>query len=271
MKVVLFCGGRGLRLRDHPDNLPKPMIMIGHRPILWHVMRYYAHFGHKDFILCLGHGAHQIKNYFLHYSEAMSNDFVLSNGGKTVELLSSDIDDWNITFVDTGQQASVGERLYAVQDHIGPDDVFLASYADGLSNVNLNAYIETALSVGKVASFMAVHPAQTFHVADIDPGGSVKSLAAVTDAELWVNGGFFMLRREVFDYMRPGEELVIEPFQRLIDADQLYAYKHDGGFWVMDTFKDYMELEDLHASGRPPWQVWANGAVTPERNATPRI
>jgi glucose-1-phosphate cytidylyltransferase len=270
MKVVLFCGGQGLRLRDHPDGLPKPMVSIGYRPIIWHIMRYYAHFGHTDFILCLGYGAHQIKEYFLNYDEALSNDFVLSKGGQQIDLLSSDIDDWSITFVDTGKHASVGERLYAVQEHIGEDDVFLANYADGLSNLNLNAYIDTAMSVGKVASFIAVHPAQTFHVADIDSGGSVKSIAAVTDAELWVNGGFFVLRREIFDYMRPGEELVIEPFQRLIEADQLFAFKHDRGFWVMDTFKDYMELEDLYTSGTPPWEVWSNAEIHPERRARKR-
>lgn len=270
MKVVLFCGGQGLRLRDHPTGLPKPMVSIGYRPIIWHVMRYYAHFGHKEFILCLGYGAHQIKEYFLNYSEAMSNDFVLSGGGADIELLSSDIDDWKITFVDTGQHASVGERLYAVRGHIGDDEVFLANYADGLSNLDLGAYIDTSLSVGKVVSFVAVHPAQTFHVADIDSGGSVKSLAAVTDAELWVNGGFFVLRREVFDYMQPGEELVIEPFQRLIDAGQLHAHKHEGGFWVMDTFKEYMELEDLYAAGNPPWEVWSSAQVEPERRSQKR-
>jgi glucose-1-phosphate cytidylyltransferase len=270
MKVVLFCGGLGLRLRDHPDGLPKPMVTIGHRPIIWHIMRYYAHFGHTDFILCLGYGAQAIKDYFLSYNEAMSNDFVLSNGGRDVELLATDIDEWNITFVDTGRHASVGERLLAVREYID-DDVFLANYGDGLSNLNLNAYIDTALSVGRIASFVAVHPAQTFHVADIDPSGSVHGLSTVADAELWVNGGFFVLRREVFDYMQRGEDLVVEPFARLIDADELYAYKHDGGFWVMDTFKDYMELEDLYSSGEPPWEVWVNAAVSPERRRHARV
>lgn len=270
MKVVLFCGGLGLRLRDHPDGLPKPMVTVGYRPIIWHIMRYYAHFGHKDFILCLGYGAHIIKDYFLNYNEAMSNNFVLSNGGRDVQLLSTDIDDWNITFVDTGRHASVGERLLAVRDYIGDDEVFLANYADGLSNLNLNAYIDTALSVGRIASFVAVHPAQTFHVADIGPSGKVRSLSAVDDAELWVNGGFFVLHCDVFDHMEPGEDLVIEPFERLIKAEQLYAYKYDGGFWVMDTFKDYMELEDLHSSGSPPWEVWTGAAISPERRQQTR-
>ncbi len=270
MKVVLFCGGLGLRLRDHPDGLPKPMVMIGDRPVLWHVMRYYAHFGHKDFVLCLGYGARMIKDYFLNYDEATSNDFVLSNGGRDITLLSSDIDDWNITFVDTGLHASVGERLLAVKDHVADEDVFLANYTDGLSNLNLNAYIDAVASVGKIANFLAVHPAQTFHVADIGLGGAVQSLSAVADAQLWINGGFFVFRRKVFDYLYPGEDLVVECFKRLIKADQLHAYKHADGFWVMDTFKDYMALEDLYASGQPPWEVWTGAAVSPERRRRPR-
>jgi len=270
MKVVLFCGGQGLRLRDHPDGLPKPMVMIGHRPIIWHIMRYYAHFGHKDFVLCLGYGAHVIKDYFLNYNEAMSNDFVLSNGARDIELLSTDIEDWSITFVDTGKHTSVGERLLAVREHVAGEEVFLANYADGLSNLNLNAYTDIALAQGRTANFVAVHPAQTFHVADIDPAGAVKGLSAVAEAELWVNGGFFVLRQGIFDYMLPGEDLVNEPFHRMMEADELYAYKHDGGFWVMDTFKDYMELEDLHSSGNPPWAVWSDTDVTPERRAQKR-
>jgi len=270
MKVVLFCGGQGLRLRDHPDGLPKPMVTIGHRPIIWHIMRYYAHFGHTEFVLCLGYGAHVIKDYFLNYNEAMSNDFVLSNGGRDVELLSTDIDDWSITFVDTGKHASVGERLLAVRPHVADEEIFLANYGDGLSNLNLNAYIDVAIKEGRTVSFLAVHPAQTFHVADIDPAGSVKALSAVAEAELWVNGGFFVLRQSVFDYIRPGEDLVNEPFHRMIEANELYAYKHYGGFWVMDTFKDYMALEDLHTSSNAPWEVWSNAEILPERRAQNR-
>jgi glucose-1-phosphate cytidylyltransferase len=257
MKVVLFCGGQGLRLREQREELPKPMTAVGYRPILWHLMKYYAHFGHKDFILCLGYKADTIKDYFLNYNEAISNDFVLSKGGSHIELLSSDIDDWRITFVDTGTAASVGERLRAVRPYLEGEEVFLANYADGLSDLDLDKYVNTALDVGKACSFLAVHPAQTFHVVDFQPNGSVTGFAPVTDTELWVNGGFFVLREELWDYLGPGEDMVNEPFKRMIADDQLFAYRYEGGFWLaMDTFKDRMMLEDMYASGYAPWQLW---------------
>ncbi len=144
MKVVLFCGGLGLRMREYSDQVPKPMVPIGYRPVLWHLMRYYAHYGHTDFVLCLGHQGDVIKQYFLDYSETISNDFVLSGGGKDVELLSTDIDSWTITFVDTGMRASIGERLMAVRQHVAGEERFLANYADGLGDVDIDAVVATA-------------------------------------------------------------------------------------------------------------------------------
>ena len=134
MKVVLFCGGLGTRLREYSDQIPKPMVPIGYRPVLWHVMKYYAGFGYKDFILCLGYKADVIKNYFLNYDESLTNDFVFENGGRDIQLISSDIDDWRITFVDTGLAATIAERLVAVKEYLGDDEVFLANYSDGLTN-----------------------------------------------------------------------------------------------------------------------------------------
>jgi len=257
MKVVLFCGGQGLRLREHQDALPKPMTAIGYRPILWHLMKYYAHFGHNEFILCLGYKADVIKDYFLNYREAISNDFVLSGGGSQIELLSSDIDNWRITFVDTGMTASVGERLRAVRPHLEGEDIFLANYADGLSDLDLDKYIETATKADKIASFVAVHPAQTFHVVNFEPDGVVTNVAPVTQTELWINGGFFVFRKEMWDYLGPGEDMTNEPFARLINDRELFAYRYEGGFWLaMDTFKDRMMLEDMYASGYAPWQLW---------------
>jgi glucose-1-phosphate cytidylyltransferase len=271
MKVVLFCGGLGLRLRDHPDGLPKPMTVVGYRPILWHLMKYYAHFGHKDFILCLGYKADVIKDYFLNYSEAISNDFVLTGGGADIKLLSSDIDDWRITFVDTGMAASVGERLRAVGPYLEGEDVFLANYADGLSDLDLHKYVEKARDADKVASFLAVHPAQTFHVVGFEASGTVTSIEPVTQTELWINGGFFVFRKEIFDYLRPGEDLVKEPFARLIADRQLFAYRYEGGFWLaMDTFKDRMQLEDMYANGYAPWQLWDPGQPTAPPGAASR-
>src|SRR5438046_2623377 len=164
MKVVLFCGGLGMRLREVSDLIPKPMVPIGYRPILWHVMKYYAHYGHKDFILCLGYKGDVVKNYFLNYDECVSNDFVLSNGGKKLHLLNSDIHDWNITFVDTGIASNIGQRLKAVEHYVKGESAFLANYSDGLTDLPLPGYIDHFLERDKVGSFLAVRPSQSSHV-----------------------------------------------------------------------------------------------------------
>ena len=169
-KVVLFCGGLGLRLRDYSEAIPKPMVGIGYRPILWHVMKYYAHFGYKDFILCLGYKADVIKAYFRNYDESVSNDFVLT-GGSEVTLLNSDIHDWNITFIDTGIRANIGERLMAVQPLLEGEDAFLANYTDGLTDLDLSSYVDDALATGKTGSFLCVRPTQTFHVVSVGGRG----------------------------------------------------------------------------------------------------
>ncbi len=263
MKVVLFCGGLGLRIREAGDSIPKPMVPIGYRPILWHLMRYYAHYGHREFILCLGHRGDAIKRYFLEYEECISNDFVLSDGGKSVRLLSSDTDNWTITFVDTGAEASVGQRLRAVRQHLAGDEWFLANYADNLSDVPLPKVIEHAQSRGKLATFVSVRPSQTFHVVHTDPtSADVKAISAVTASDIWMNGGFFVLKSGIFEYLHEGEELVVECFQRLIEKQQLTTYRHDGFWHAMDTFKEKTALEDLFSRGRAPWEVWrdARGA-----------
>ena len=256
MKVVLFCGGLGLRLRDYSDVVPKPMIPIGVRPILWHVMRYYAHFGHREFILCLGYKADVIKDYFLRYSEATSNDFVLSDGGRSLDLLSSDIEDWKITFVDTGMRASVGQRLRAVRKYIGDDEMFLANYADNLTDAPLPSFIDDFTARGKTAAFLAVRPRYTFHVVKLGDGGQVTDIEHIRESDTRINGGNFILRREIFDYMQAGEDLVDEPFHRLIEKGELIGYRYDG-FWApMDTLQDKQDLEKLSEDGDPPWIVW---------------
>jgi len=164
MKVVLFCGGMGMRMREYSETIPKPMVPIGYRPILWHVMKYYAHYGHKDFILCLGYKADVIKNYFRNYDECVSNDFVLSAGGKSLELLNSDIDDWRITFVDTGLNANIGQRFKAVEKYLKDEEVFLANYSDGLSDVDLKMLVEKFLQSNRLACFVSVKPRASFHM-----------------------------------------------------------------------------------------------------------
>jgi glucose-1-phosphate cytidylyltransferase len=267
MKVVLFCGGLGTRMREYSETIPKPMVPIGYRPIIWHVMKYYAHYGYRDFILCLGYKADVIKNYFRNYDECVSNDFVLSGGGRNVELLNSDIDDWRITFVDTGLTSNIGMRLKAVEKHLQDEEVFLANYTDGLSDVNLHALVEKFQRSRKLASFVSVKPKASFHMITADPEGVVKSIDHITKSGARINGGFFVLRREIFNFMESGDELVEEPFRRLIAAGQLLTYAHDGFWACMDTFKEMQELEDLHSRGNAPWMVW-NGHST-EKSTTP--
>ena len=256
MKVVLFCGGQGMRLRDYSERIPKPLVEIGPRPILWHLMNYYAHFGHKDFILCLGHGANAIKDYFLKYDECVSNDFVLSEGGRKIDLLKRDIHDWRITFVDTGLDSNVGQRLRWVRPHLEGEEIFLANYADGLSDLDLRSYVERFEARRKIACFVSVSVPHTFHIVQADSDQHVLSLEAVAQSAIRINGGFFAFRQEIFDYMREGEELVLEPFERLAAERQLLAHPFDGFWRSMDTFKDRQDLEDLWGQARAPWKVW---------------
>jgi len=255
MKVVLFCGGAGMRLRDYSERIPKPLVEVGPRPILWHLMSYYARYGHNEFILCLGHGGHAIKEYFLKYDECQSNDFVFSQGGRKIDLLSRDIDDWKITFVDTGLQSSIGQRLRAVRSHLQDDEVFLANYSDGLSDLNLESYVEYFMARGKIACFLSVAAPHTFHIVDADPDDHVRKLEAVGRSVVRINGGFFAFRSRIFDYIREGEDLVLEPFDRLIAERQLLARPFDGFWRNMDTFKDKLELDELVRQGITPWRV----------------
>jgi glucose-1-phosphate cytidylyltransferase len=253
LKVVLFCGGLGLRMGESTTRVPKPMITIGDRPILWHIMKYYASFGYRNFVLCLGYKGEVIKQFFLDYNEALSNDFVLTGGGTRIELISSDIHDWSITFVDTGLQSSIGERLLRIRPYLGDDEIFLANYGDTLTDAPLPDMIDVLRKSDAAALFLGSRPTYNFHVATMDSSNRVLELEDVTRAGLWINAGYFVLRREIFDYMREGEELVEEPFRRLIAARKLIAYPYEG-FWApMDTLKEKHNLDALLESGQAPW------------------
>jgi glucose-1-phosphate cytidylyltransferase len=257
MKVVLFAGGQGIRIREYSERVPKPMVPVGYRPILWHNMKYYSHFGHNEFVLCLGYQADVIKQYFLRYNECVSNDFVLSGGSK-VDLMSSDIDSWRITFADTGLHANIGQRLVAARKYLDNDEMFLANYGDVLSNAPLNDFIDEFRRSGNVASFLSVRPSYSFHVVSMSADGRVDGIEPVVGSDIWLNGGFFIFRREIFDYIYPGDELVEEPFKRLIGERRLMTFRY-GGFWApMDTIKDQQTLEDMFNSGQPPWALWAS-------------
>ncbi len=260
-----------MRIREYSQDVPKPMIPVGYRPILWHIMKYYAHYGHTDFVLCLGYQADVIKQYFLTYNECVSNDFVLSEGGEKLELLTSDIQDWRITFVDTGPNASVGERLMAVRKHLEGEEMFMANYADCLTDVHLPSMIDHFKAHGKVASFMGIRPNYTFHVFSMAQDQTVEDFQAIKDVNMWINGGFFIFKQAIFEYMEEGEELVEAPFRRLINDRELVSFNHEGFWACMDTFKEQKLLEGMQLSGEAPWEVWHHESTTDETPATPDL
>ena len=259
MKVVLFCGGLGTRLREHSDTIPKPLVPVGYRPIIWHLMRYYAHFGHKDFILCLGYRGDLIREFFLNYRDCMSSNFTLSLADQKIELHDDEVHDWRITFVDTGLHANLGQRLSRVRHLVQDEPMFLANYSDGLSDLNLDQSVSDFQSSDAAVSFLAVRPAQSFHTVSIGDDGLVQRIESMNKADVWVNGGFFCLRPQVFDAMREGEELVEQPFRRLLEQRKLRARKHEGFWAAMDTFKDKITLDRMEAQGHCPWMVWRGG------------
>lgn len=256
MKVVLFCGGQGLRLRGAGNgDLPKPLVPLGTRPILWHLMKYYAHWGHTDFILCLGHKGEAIKEFFVKYQEWTSNDFVLTGGGE-IKLLRRDMEDWRITLVDTGAAVSIGERLLAVRSYLEDEPVFLANYSDGLTDCPLPAILGRLEQTGAVGAMMVVRPNISLHFVHHAANGVVTDVLDAEQSDSWVNAGFFAFRQEIFDYMGPGEDLVEQPFQRLIAARKLVALPYTGFWRCCDTFKDLQTLENFLHHGPAPWELW---------------
>ncbi len=259
MKVVLFCGGYGMRMRNGSDDeIPKPMQMIGPRPLIWHVMRYYAHFGHTDFVLCLGYGAEHIKNYFLSYRESVSNDFVI-RGGK-VELLQTDISDWTITFVDTGAESPIGERLRRVRPHLEGEEYFLANYADVLTDAPMNDIITEVKESGAMASMLIVPPQSSFHCVDVvesgPHAGAVTGITPVSRLPIWENGGYFVLSGAVLEMLTENCDLVEDVCGRLATRGKLYGYKHLGFWKPADTFKERAELDAAYRTGERPWALW---------------
>jgi len=219
-------------------------------------MKYYAHWGYNDFILCLGYKGTTIKNFFATYQEWISNDFILSDGGRTLELLQRDTDDWRITLIDTGRDASIGERLLAVRPLLENESVFLVNYSDGLTDLPMPAVVSQLEQTDAVGSFVVVRPNISLHFVSWDPSGFVTSVVDAEQAGSWINAGFFAFRPGIFNYMRPGEDLVIEPFGRLIKDRKLVCVPYSGFWRCCDTFKDYQTLENLQARGPAPWELW---------------
>jgi len=256
MKVVLFCGGLGLRMHPTTETVPKPLVRIGEKPILWYLMKYYSFFGHKDFVLCLGYKGDEIKKFFLNYDECLENDFVLTRGGKKRHLLKSDIEDWRITFAETGLNSNIGQRLKLIQKYVEGEETFLANYSDGLTDLRLPNLIDFFIKHGKTGCFIAVKPFYVFHIVSTDTDECVKRIYQVTKANLRINGGYFVFKNTIFDYLKDGEDLVNEPFQRLIKKHELVAYRYDG-FWAsLDTYKDKQRLDEMVAKGNGSWEIW---------------
>jgi glucose-1-phosphate cytidylyltransferase len=267
MKVVLFCGGLGMRMRDGVNSGPKPMAMVGERPLLWHVMRYYAHFGHKEFVLCLGYGASYVKDFFLNYDETRSNDFVLANGARDVELFSTDISEWRITFVDTGLNSPIGERLRRVRRFVDGESMFMANYADVLTNAPLPDIISRFEASSAVASLLAVPPQSSHHVVEISDDGLINQVTPMRDLRQWENGGYFVLRPEIFDYLNEGEDLVEDAImRRLVPQRRVLAYPYKGYWSPADTVKERAQLDEMYHRGHCPWMIWdadRSGTVRP--------
>ena len=261
MKVVLFCGGYGMRMRDGTSDLPKPMHPVGPRPLLWHVMRYYAHFGHTDFVLCLGYGAHHIKDFFLSYAETASNDFVLRGG--QLELLSRDIEDWTITFAHTGLDSPIGERLRRVRHLVEGEEMFLANYADVLTDLPLNTMIDKFARGDAVASLLAVPPQSAFHCVELGDDHAITRISTVKEMPLWENGGYFVLRPEVFDYLPENGDLVGNACTELAKEGRMMAYPYRGWWQPADTVKERLALEAAYQAGTRPWMLWERADRNP--------
>ena len=256
MKVVILAGGFGTRLSEETVNTPKPMVEIGAKPILWHLLKYFSYFGLKDFVICAGYKSQQIKDYFLKYS-LINSDIRIDLSKNKVDILKKNIDDWSIEIVDTGIDSMTAERLKKIS-HLIHDD-FILTYGDGLANVNINSLIDHHKKNNKLATITAVRPPARFGALQIDEkNNSVSDFKEKPDGDnSWINGGFFVLNKNIFDFIGEKNEVwEKEPLERIVKASQLSAYKHDGFFQPMDTLRDLNVLNNLWANDIAPWKIW---------------
>jgi glucose-1-phosphate cytidylyltransferase len=257
MKVVILCGGLGTRLREETEFRPKPMVEVGGRPVLWHIMKMYAHAGFRDFVLCLGYRGNTIKEYFLNY-EAMNNDFTVCLGQKqTLDFHGAhEEQDFRVTLVDTGQETMTGGRLKRVERYID-SDTFLLTYGDGVADVNLSQLVDFHKSHQRVATVTAVRPVSRYGILDLGGEGEVLNFIEKPQLDGWANAGFFVFRKEIFKYLSDDScVLEQEPLAQLAAESELRAFRHGGFFFAMDTYREYKQLNDLWKSGQAPWKVW---------------
>jgi glucose-1-phosphate cytidylyltransferase len=267
MKVVILCGGKGTRLREETEYRPKPLVSIGGKPILWHIMKSYSAYGFHDFVLCLGYKGEMIKDYFINY-DLLNSDFTIQLGTKQItrDNVAHDEANWRVSLVDTGLETMTGGRVARIRDYIGADEDFLLTYGDGVSDVNVADLIEFHRSSARIATLTGVHPVGRFGELAVD-GDAVRQFAEKpASSDAWINGGFFVLNRQIFDYL-DGDACTLErePLEQLSAAQQLGVYRHPGYWQCMDTLRDMEQLNHQWASGHAPWKVWS------EPNDYPRL
>jgi glucose-1-phosphate cytidylyltransferase len=254
MKVIILCGGRGMRLQEETEYRPKPLVPIGGRPILWHIMQLYARAGFREFILCLGYKGDMIKDYFLNY-EAMSNDFTVRLGcqGNISYNSRHSEQDFIVTLADTGLETMTGGRIKRVEKYVD-GDTFMLTYGDGVADIDIKALLKYHHGHGRIATVTSVHPVSRYGVLEIGDGGKVLNFAEKPEMKDWMSAGFFVLNRRFFDYLG-GKDCYIESetLQQLTSEGELMAYKHEGFFFSMDTYRDYVYLNDLWGKGQTPW------------------
>lgn len=258
MKAAILCGGFGTRLREETEFRPKPLVEVGGRPILWHIMKSYAHHGFHQFVLCLGYRADLLKEYFLNY-KAMNSDFTLQLGDRDRIRYhgSHGEQDLEVTLSDTGFSTMTGGRIRRIQRYIGDDPTFLVTYGDGICDVDISAVVDFHRAHGKLATLTSVRPTSRFGVLDVGDTGKVEAFREKPSIEGWVNAGYFVFQREVFDYL-DGDDCVLEqrPLERLASEGQLMAYRHEGFFFAMDTYREFKLINEMYARGERPWAAW---------------
>jgi glucose-1-phosphate cytidylyltransferase len=258
MKVVILCGGKGTRLKERTESIPKPLIEIGGRPILWHIMKIYAAHGFSDFILCLGYKGQAIKEYFMDYLSWRHHDFSLDLSGKepSIHLLNHDREQWKITFADTGEETNTGGRVKQIAPLVGGEDSFMVTYGDGVADVNINKLCQFHRCHGKLGTITVVNPTLQFGLLDVGNDNGVSRFREKPLLDQWINGGFFVFRRGFFDYLNEDDILERAPLERLSKDGQLMAFRHETYWECMDTYKDTTLLNELWATGKAPWKIW---------------
>src|SRR3954447_22305540 len=255
-KVVLLCGGLGTRMREETEFRPKPMVEVGGRPLLWHIMKLYAAHGLSDFVCCLGYRGEIVKQYFLNY-HAMLSDMTVSLASGTVEYGTREVEDWRVALVDTGEESMTGARVKRVENHLGDSDLFLCTYGDGLADVDISALIAFHRSHGKLATVTGVHPPSRFGELVIN-GSEVSRFAEKPAGDSLISGGFFVFDRAVLDRVSADPSCVLErePLESLAADGELQVYRHDGFWQCADTVRDVELLRSLWDGGDAPWRVW---------------